>query len=507
MSLNAPRITNIDYPSEDDAAKVLQLLAANDILWDYQHPTDDVFSFSTDRSRIIAKRGVLKDILLTSEPCKPFLNHRATLLERTMALNRMSKLCRPTVELYTREGTSAEKQLAGTDYMRVVTFDTLMQGIESLYPGSTQEWVAMNNNSDDAWHKLSKAVKDYAANITIVGGSHIDSVSFHYKLNEVCVAKYRKVFEQALLKLANHPIGRQTVIAALCINQSILYDLPMELVITPRIHVEGKKRQGQDSYSSSHYLQLVPNILDYWPVLYHELNHLILGVCGLDRCLHYGIGTQLCQKLFRNDNYDEFKRKCNAVPGLVSKADTVQLPMDIVLGLCAEPYAFEGNNYLLPMLYDMFVVASHFSNEAEMVDIIGIMPHWMPGDRPQAKTSCLVINHLSDFNFLEQVRWGHGNPMILNTMLERIGYTLQSDSLSTEGRKWFENANYVLKEFRDLKDWTTLQPDPDAFKRLCQLHERDIDTKYIDDRVTTDVELYCESNVRKMDGWDPQRVC
>ncbi|MCQ2956025.1 MAG: hypothetical protein MJ218_02455 [Opitutales bacterium] len=498
MSLVINHESTINFPTEAEAFKVFQLLEKNGFIQDLQRSPDDVVTFKTDDTF-----KEVSDLICNSEELKAFVNLDSFFNDRYKTTH-TTKLYRPTVELFTREGTPEEKKAAGIDGVRVLTFDTLMNGIEFLYPSSTAKWIAMNADSKDAWDALSKAIKDYAANIQVLSGIEGENASVYYQPSEAFVAKYRKQFEKALLKLANHPIGRQTVLAILCINQEVLKDLPMILVICPRIHVEGHDdKYTMDSYNSSHVLTLSPDFVDFWPLLKHELGHLVLGLSGLDRSSGSGLDYEFIQSLLGNKNHSEFYNKCREIPGLVSEDGFVLLPQEIANELFR--YIACDNRYWLRSAYSSLALKAHFSTEAEMIDIIGVKPHWMPGDHPNSMISCLVINRLSDFDFLEQVRWGHGNKKEFDYVIDDINEKLASKTLDEDERKLYENAKQIIDIFLTMNSWSTLQPDPEAFKRLCQLHERDVNTKYIDDRID-DTELNIESNVRRVPGWEPERI-
>lgn len=119
----------------------------------------------------------------------------------------------------------------------MLTFDSLMDGIASFYEfkEETKKWRDLNGDG------LAKEITDYVnKDIQIWGMLPIGKGNYvRYSLNSKCVEYYRTVLKELLLRLTQHPIGRQTVVAGLCINRTVLKDLPMEIGIEPNIKFDG----------------------------------------------------------------------------------------------------------------------------------------------------------------------------------------------------------------------------------------------------------------------------
>ncbi|MCQ2956028.1 MAG: hypothetical protein MJ218_02470 [Opitutales bacterium] len=503
-------LERLEWPSEDEAFQSFEWMMRQGVIQDLQRHDGDVFSFKVhDRGDLGALAEALEeDDSSLQEPFKHFLKNQKWFECRNKHLEkRCFNVILPVCDPYVEEGKQEEEDLVETARFGIVTFDSLMKGIEYCRPDSTAKWVAMNSDSEEARNELTKAIKAYVSTINFLGGFDL-KVRLYYKPNEECVAKYRKQFEQALLKLANHPLSRPTVIAALCINQEVLHDLPLTVVLEPRIVIEGEHAVLNAAYSvGAHYIRLSVDFLDYWPVLYHELNHLILRICGFDE------GDIAPFKFWRDllgtdqESYTKFRNECSKFQGLISEDSMVRLPKGF--GKRLLHHSYRNDIYAIEEIYDALVIKAHFSNLREMLNMIGVGFHYLknePYDPEEPKVPCLVINRLSDFNLLERIPWGHDNLTELNDLLADLTRRLTDEQMPDQYRTLLENAQHVVESFIKVKDWSKEQPNKEAFERLCKLHGRDTSTAYLDTRSTRDLTLCSESNVRKVSGWDPNRI-
>lgn len=405
-----------------------------------------------------------------------------------------------------RAATTHEKGIiASKNEVRVLTFDSLMDGIASFdeFKDEVNKWRNLDGDG------LSKEITDYVdQDIQIWGTFPLGEDEFlRYSLNSNCANHYRALLKKLLLQLAKHPIGRQTVAAALCINRTVLKDLPMDFLIEPNIKFDGEYLSN-GFYSSCHSLTFIPSALSSIRLLKHELGHLICGTAGFDK--HLALQTQekfildlLCGKdSFEacTTKYENFIHEDPTVClGNPTGKEGIQLPSQFTRkawGIINRGHGFKKENnqekvivnyYNFGEISQFLLPKIHFSNSMEMLNIIGLGE--IENSGPQ-KDHYILINHLSDFEFLEKVRWGHHQGDYLEELLQYV---------QAEQKLW-GNAGKTVVCLSKL-GFNQTGPNEACFKKLCQLHGRSESTSYIDDRNLSfeEYKKAFEGNIRKID--------
>lgn len=508
MSINT---TNTNTVSSDSAKfpeltseallAILKKLEAKKFISDLEQKEDEIVSFTVDEKSgaALIYDSDWKGLEKVFNDQMPWVKSRAIKVQQNRLFEKGTVRCVRAATTHEQGIIASEKEV------RVLTFDSLMDGIASFdeFKEETKKWRDLNGDG------LAKEITDYVnKDIQIWGMFPLGEKDYvHYSLNPKCVEHYRILLKELLLRLAQHPIGRQTVAAALCINQTILKDLPMGFGIEPNIKFKGEY-EFNAAYSDCHYLAFKPSALSSIRLLKHELGHLICCAAGFNKRL-----ASLTQQKFILDllcgkdsfeacvtNYKKFIHEDPAVSlGNPKGKEGIQLPSKFTEKawgtLRTKSCIKDENNQekVIENYYDFRDISQyllpkiHFSNSAEMLNIIGLgeIGYW-----DTKWNDFILINHLSDFDFLETVRWGHNQGDYLKELLEDV----QAE------RKLWENAEKTVVGLSKL-GLNQTGPNEVCFKTLCQLHGRSESTSYIDDRNLSfeEYKKAFEGNIRKID--------
>ncbi|MCQ2956024.1 MAG: hypothetical protein MJ218_02450, partial [Opitutales bacterium] len=299
--------------SEQHVVWILKRLEEQGVVSDFKYPEDDMISFNCSCNHLSK--------LFESLPHAYVYPSGDEYKSRGVVKNALLDACsvKDGLKFYTREGTPEEQKLAGTDKMRVLSFDTLMRWL-----GASDKWIAMNENTDDAWQSLKAAIKSYVNQVEILNGLFAFEVVNEYDGNgymlyepkEAVAKKCRRILERALLTLANHPIGRQTVIASLYIQE----------VIDPDLRVVFTIGVNDDQYMRNHTLVLSPNIEKTVSILKHEFGHMISYATGfIFLSMDYDYQCPLLDEFFglTEEEYQQVEANCKP---WISEGGIVKVP-------------------------------------------------------------------------------------------------------------------------------------------------------------------------------------
>ena len=453
---------------------------------------DEIVSFTIEDKDGFEASSEAESLLETFDHQSLWLSYRVQKVEQNPLYQEGPVRCVRLAKPEEREIIASDKEV------RVLTFDSLMEGVAGFdeCKEEVNKWRSLEGDA------LSKAITNYVEqNVKILGIFNIAQHMGCYTLASKCENHYRELLNKLLLQLAQHPIGRKTVVAALCINRTVLKDLPMVLGIEPNM----TQNFGSDFttfYGPWHCLRFSPYALESIGSLHHALGNLIFQVAGFRNCLAFQTQEQFILDLLCRDDsfatcvtkYQKFIHDSCAYSTDWQDEDGLALPTQFIakayyyLSLKEHDeekteayYEFKGIlQHLLPKL--------HFGEVNDMLKVIGL------GEIDYTDTqrhNYILINHFSDFDFLEKVPWGHDQGDYLDKLLEYV----------QDNKAIWDNAEKTVIGLRKL-GFNQTGPNEAYFKKLCQLHGRSESTSYIDVRRMLSLEEYQQvfdgSNIRKM---------
>ena len=357
---------------------------------------------------------------------------------------------------YSREANEAECQIAGIDNLRIIDFDSIVNGFD---PELKAYAIKLSQNDTFLQEELDKWIqnREILTSINIYNWKTYQSQEGFYKISKTVENRYKKTLKQKMQTLCQHDVSRQVVCLTLCMDIFASRPLSFELGRAPNpecIRYERLRNAITDD---------MPFTIPFSLCLCHELKHMIhenLGIVSSYK-LYDNFTGNFERNLFQLENYFE------------NFPETIQLSKRTYNGIFEGLIRWIEKDEILSTntqkLFDYAQISKDWSDLDEVFNIIGF-----------AKVgNDIYVNRLSDFDMYKTPRWGHGkfNPT----------ENLESEPSETPGI--FETLQEIYKQ-----DITV--PNETYWDIWCKLHNR-VNIDYFCYRTISDIEVCLQKMIFK----------
>ena len=338
---------------------------------------------------------------------------------------------------YSREATSEECQLAGIDNLRIIDFDSIINGFD---PELKAYAIKLFQNDIFLQEELDKWIQNreiFAGLLTKQDTTEtgILEMFYIYKTSEEAANKYKKDLKQVFQELCRHETSKQVTILTLCIERISKTSLKFTIEFDSMLGFSAYDPSYNAIISGDSFLE--PKKDSLW--LYHELNHMIhnhLGLNGDPQFWETPDGN-FEKNLFPLQNFPNNSEEEVEI--------TKVMHFEIFGGTLIMDEKDEKIKIDVLQTLNFVQFKKNWNNPEETFNIIGFTK----------VDNNIYVNRLSDLDILKTARWGHC-------------YRDFSTNISSRDEK---NSFFkTLKEICTPKE--ILPPNTKYWDIWCKLHNR-----------------------------------
>lgn len=366
---------------------------------------------------------------------------------------------------YSREANEAECQIAGINNLRIIDFDSIINGFN---PELKAYAIKLSQKDTFLQEELDKWIQNREIFVCLLIKQHtteygIMDIYHYYKISEEAANKYKKDLKQVFQELCRHNISKQVTILTLCMD--FFSKMPLKFII----NTNDEPFPFSEYQADRHAIISTDSILEEKAslLLYHELNHMIheqLDFCGYE--FFSGMDdTQIWTNLDGTFERNLFSLQ-DFHDGLEEETEiTKAMHFEIFCGSLITAEQNEKIKINVHQTLDYAQLEKNWSTPEEMFNIIGFIKVY----------DTIYVNRLSDLDIQKTTRWGHFyNEIRLGTILpiEQTDFTKTIEKIHAQ-----KEASHPKASHWDI--W-------------CKLHNRS-NVEYICTNTMEDLEKFSSS--------------